>query len=184
MKKDFNLKMIKRNGEVLIKTSTILRQFGVDDTISSLFHGGRRKTVNLKYRDLEGSMRKRGRIGGAFYFNIHEFFSFLNRYEPREENKERFEEFKRFATRKLHIKQRQAQTEIPFQESVVKIPLSDTFKFAEFTGLHYVKLHGGWIHKFADQRKEENIRTTEQLYDMFLEEKKLFEKKLGNVGVK
>lgn len=40
------------------------------------------------------------------------------------------------------------------------------FQFAEFCGLHYVRLHGCWIHKYSSQLSNET-RTTEQLWDTF-----------------
>jgi hypothetical protein len=43
--------------------------------------------------------------------------------------------------------------------------------FAEWMGEFYVKMHGGWMQRYADQRDLNNLKTTEQLYSKFLAER-------------
>jgi hypothetical protein len=50
----------------------------------------------------------------------------------------------------------------------------DGFEFAEFCGEHFLKVHGGWMKRFDDQRDIRNLRTTEDVYKEFLMRKKLF----------
>lgn len=174
MKTDYRLQTTIKNGELIIKTSDILKQFGVDDTISSLLHGGEKKTVNPKYADIEKSMRERGLVGGAFYFNIVEFTTFMNRYEPQKENQAEFKRFKKWATNYLHLKVKEAdmQRQLHFEEDM--LTKTEALKFAEFTGLYYVRLHKVWVHRYANQSEKENWRTTEQVYEEYLENKEIF----------
>lgn len=41
------------------------------------------------------------------------------------------------------------------------------FAFAEWAAGNYIRLHGTWVHKFADQRKKENYINTEQLWEKY-----------------
>lgn len=81
-KNEYGVDMVTIDNELLIKTSSILKNCGSKDTISSLFDS------NPKWDDLNEAMRKRGAIEGAgqglkpFYFNVEEFFKFLERYSP------------------------------------------------------------------------------------------------------
>jgi hypothetical protein len=43
----------------------------------------------------------------------------------------------------------------------------DMFRFAEWLGEHYYKLHKVWVHRYADQREEKNWFTTETLYEVW-----------------
>lgn len=42
------------------------------------------------------------------------------------------------------------------------------FRFAEFLGKHYVRLHAVWVHKYADRVDKANWRTTETLYEYWI----------------
>ena len=37
------------------------------------------------------------------------------------------------------------------------------FGFAEWLGRNYIRLNKVWVHRYADQRDENNLKTTEQL---------------------
>jgi hypothetical protein len=41
--------------------------------------------------------------------------------------------------------------------------------FAEWFGGKYIRMFGGWMPYYADQRMTENLITTEQLYELFLQ---------------
>jgi len=41
------------------------------------------------------------------------------------------------------------------------------FAFAEWAAGNYIRLHGTWVHKFADQRNEENFISTEELWERY-----------------
>lgn len=41
------------------------------------------------------------------------------------------------------------------------------FAFAEWAAGNYIRLHGTWLHKFADQRKKENYISTEELWEKY-----------------
>jgi len=49
----------------------------------------------------------------------------------------------------------------------------EAFKFAEWLGQHFVRLHMVWVHKYHDQRDRNNYRTTEELYERWLDNKKI-----------
>jgi hypothetical protein len=49
----------------------------------------------------------------------------------------------------------------------MNIPIEEAFAFAEFMGLHYIRLHEVWVYKYSDQRNKDNWRTTETLYEIW-----------------
>ena len=40
------------------------------------------------------------------------------------------------------------------------------FEFTKWCGVNFVRLHGGWIHRYSQQIKE-NLRTTKELLEQF-----------------
>lgn len=42
------------------------------------------------------------------------------------------------------------------------------FEFIEWLGYHHLRLNEIWVHKYADQRDQNNWKTTEQLYQFWL----------------
>jgi hypothetical protein len=42
------------------------------------------------------------------------------------------------------------------------------FGFAEWLGRNYIRLNKVWVHRYADQRDENNWKTTEQLYAFWI----------------
>ena len=40
----------------------------------------------------------------------------------------------------------------------------DTLQFAEWIGLHYVRLHECWVSKYVDQRNKDNWKDTGELF--------------------
>ena len=44
----------------------------------------------------------------------------------------------------------------------------EIIEFIEWLGENYVKLHGGWVHKFAPQIKP-TLYSTERLYEIYKE---------------
>jgi hypothetical protein len=43
------------------------------------------------------------------------------------------------------------------------------FKFTEWIGVNYIRLKDVWIHRYSDQRDRRNWKTTEELYDKWIE---------------
>ena len=48
------------------------------------------------------------------------------------------------------------------------IELEKVFKFAEWVGKNYFKLHRCWVVNYADQRDSKNYRTTAELWEIFI----------------
>lgn len=42
------------------------------------------------------------------------------------------------------------------------------FEFAEWLNMNYIRLNKVWVHKYADQRNKINWKTTEELYEFWL----------------
>lgn len=51
-----------------------------------------------------------------------------------------------------------------YDQMLNAVKQSEVFSFAEFCGEHFVKMKGGWMPRYADQRNIENLITTEQVY--------------------
>lgn len=51
---------------------------------------------------------------------------------------------------------------------------SEAFDFAEWCNLHYVRLHGGWKHKFS-MGFNNDLLSTEQLFKIYKKAVSLFE---------
>ena len=47
------------------------------------------------------------------------------------------------------------------------LPPDDYLSFVEYCGENYIKMHGGWMHRYADQRNKANLFTTKQLYALW-----------------
>lgn len=55
-------------------------------------------------------------------------------------------------------------------------------EFIEWLGESYIKMHGGWHPRFADQRKPQ-LRTTQELYEAYVALKPLLEQHKEQVKV-
>ena len=40
-------------------------------------------------------------------------------------------------------------------------------EFIEWIGTNYVKCHGGWFHRYSDQRNINNVKTTDELREIY-----------------
>jgi len=55
----------------------------------------------------------------------------------------------------------------------------DMLEFTEWVGTYYIKMHGGWMQNYADQRDKNNLMSTEYLYNVYFNSlKQLEENKL------
>ena len=45
----------------------------------------------------------------------------------------------------------------------------DTWKFSEWIGQHYIRLHECWVHRFSDQRNKDNWKDTGELWKLWWE---------------
>ena len=53
------------------------------------------------------------------------------------------------------------------------IDLKSAFEFAQWCGWNYVRFHETWVGKYSNSSDRKNWRTTPQLYEYWLETKKL-----------
>jgi len=44
-----------------------------------------------------------------------------------------------------------------------------TLQFAEWIGTNYVRLHGCWVHRYADQTNKDNWKDTGELFEYWME---------------
>lgn len=51
------------------------------------------------------------------------------------------------------------------EESINK---NNMFEFTEWVGTYFIKMHGGWMRNYADQRDKNNLISTEYLYNEYL----------------
>jgi hypothetical protein len=82
LKHNFVLKTAVKDGLLLIETSNLLRQIGVNDSISSLLNKDASTGNIAKYGCLWEQMQK-NRIRGKYHFSFQDFVNFANDYEPR-----------------------------------------------------------------------------------------------------
>jgi len=42
------------------------------------------------------------------------------------------------------------------------------FEFTEWIGLHYIRYHNHWVHRYADCLNKNNWQTTQRLWNYFI----------------
>jgi hypothetical protein len=50
-----------------------------------------------------------------------------------------------------------------------KHSILDVWKFSEWIGTNYVRLHECWVHRYSDQRNKDNYKNTGELWKLWWE---------------